>query len=271
MKIKDHFLTGEIFELKDDKIEGIKKTFPIPENLDRYYNSEDYISHHQDSNNLRTKIYKIFQHFNLNYKYNIVAKNTYKDAAILDYGCGAGDFLKVLENDFVTFGYEPNDSALQAAALKNNKTAFVDDISKIENNTLQAITLWHVLEHIENLQDTIKIFHNKLTDNGLLIIAVPNHLSYDAKKYKENWAAYDVPRHIWHFSQIGISNLLKENWILQETKPLILDAYYISLISEKYKKNPLFWLSGLFYGTISNLKSLKSGEFSSLIYIFRKK
>lgn len=271
MKIKDHFLTQEIFEIKETEIPGILKTSPIPENLDRYYESKDYISHHQDSGSLKEKLYKLLQKFNLNYKKKILISEIGKEKKVLDYGCGAGEFIKFIENDFETFGFEPNEKARSFAKEKTSKTKFISSLDEIENNSLDAITLWHVFEHIDNQKDVLNIFRNKLKINGLLIIAVPNHTSYDAKHYQEFWAAYDVPRHVFHFSKNGMIKLMNnENWKLEKIKPLLLDSYYISILSENYKKNTLSWFFGGIRGAISNFKALKTGEFSSLIYCIRK-
>ena len=272
MKIKDHFLSLEIFEIKETEIPGILKTTPLPENLEKYYESKDYISHHQDSGGLKEKLYKFLQGFNLNYKRNILAKELHRNANVLDYGCGAGEFLKFIEEDFTTFGFEPNESARNAALKKTSKTKILDVLISIENDSLDAITLWHVFEHIDNQSDILNLFHNKLKDNGLLIIAVPNHTSHDAKHYQEFWAAYDVPRHIYHFSKSGMEKLMNnKNWKIKNIKPLHLDSFYISMLSEKYKKSPIFWITGMIYGAISNFKAIKTGEFSSLIYIIEKK
>jgi len=272
MKITDHFLTKEIFELKETETKGVFRTSPIPENLDRYYESDEYISHHQDSGSLKEKLYKFLQSFNLNYKKKILSDYTMKDSKVLDYGCGAGEFLKHIENDFQTIGFEPNELARNAASKKLLKTTLISDINSIENETLDVITLWHVFEHIDNQEDMLNIFHNKLKNNGLLIIAVPNPTSDDALRYKEFWAAYDVPRHIYHFSKNGMQNLMNnQNWKIKKIKPLLLDSFYISMLSEKYKKSALFWLKGFVFGAISNFKASKTGEFSSLIYIIEKK
>ena len=273
MKIKDHFLTQEIFEIKETETKGVFKTDPVPSNLSKYYESENYISHHQDSGSLKEKIYKFLQSFNLQYKKNILVDRVKKGANVLDYGCGAGEFVKYIENDFHTFGFEPNSDARNAAIKKTEKTKIVDDIKSIENGSLDAITLWHVFEHIENQTEMLTIFHDKLKEKGLLIIAVPNPTSHDAKHYKEFWAAYDVPRHIWHFSKNGMENLISKNpdWKLRKIKPLLLDSFYISMLSEKYKKSPLFWLKAVIHGSISNIKALFNSEFSSLIYIIEKK
>jgi len=272
MKIKDHFLTQETFQLEETSTKGVFKTTPLPENLDKYYDSADYISHHQDSGSLKEKLYKFLQAFNLKYKKNILLNHVKPQSKVLDYGCGAGEFLKFIENDFGAVGFEPNEAARNAAAKKLLKATVVKEITQIENKSLAAITLWHVFEHIENQEDILKIFHTKLKDNGLLIIAVPNPTSFDAEHYKEFWAAYDVPRHIYHFSKNGMENLMNnQNWKIKKIKPLLLDSFYISMLSEKYRKSRLFWLKGLLFGAISNFKASKTGEFSSLIYIIEKK
>ncbi|MCJ8152865.1 class I SAM-dependent methyltransferase [Chryseobacterium sp. SSA4.19] len=273
MKIKDHFLSQEIFEIKETEIQGVYKTSPVPFDISKYYESEDYISHHQDSGSLKEKLYKFLQSFNLQYKKTILLDRIKKGSKVLDYGCGAGEFVKYIENDFETLGFEPDIDARNSALSKISKAAILDNINNIEDYTLDAITLWHVFEHIENQDEMLEIFSKKLKEKGLLIIAVPNPTSYDAKHYKEFWAAYDVPRHIYHFSKNGMENLIskKANWKLRKIKPLVLDSYYISMLSEKYKKSPLFWLNALLYGTISNVKALFSNEFSSLIYIIEKK
>ncbi|WP_262150159.1 class I SAM-dependent methyltransferase [Chryseobacterium foetidum] len=273
MKIKDHFLSQEVFEIIETETKGVFKTSPIPSNISKYYESEDYISHHQDSGSLKEKLYKFLQSFNLQYKKTILLDRINKGSRVLDYGCGAGEFVKYTENDFETFGFEPNPDARKAAENKISKATILDNINTIEDYSLDAITLWHVFEHIENQDEMLEIFNKKLKEKGLLIIAVPNPTSYDAKHYKEYWAAYDVPRHIYHFSKNGMENLIskKPNWKMRKIKPLVLDSYYISMLSEKYKKSSLFWIKALVHGTISNVKALFSNEFSSLIYIIEKK
>ena len=272
MKVKDHFLTQEEFEIKETAIPGVLKTHPIPENISAYYDSTDYISHHQDSGKLKEKLYKFLQSFNLNYKRNIMFDFVGKEKKVLDYGCGAGEFVKYIENDFETLGYEPNESARKYAIEKVHKTKIINSLDFIHEGTLDAITLWHVFEHIENQDDMLKEFHSKLKDKGLLIIAIPNPTSYDALKYKEFWAAYDIPRHLYHFSKSGMEKLMNnEYWTIKKIKPLLLDSFYISMLSEKYKKSPIFWVKGLIFGLISNIRASKTGEYSSLIYIIEKK
>ena len=165
MRIKDHFLTQEDFEIIETETKGIFRTVPLPANLDKYYESHDYISHHQDSGSLKEKLYKFLQVFNLSYKKNILKDLIGTEKKVLDYGCGAGEFVKYIEKDFHTFGFEPNDSARNAALKKVSKNKIVVDTSEIDNNSLDAISLWHVFEHIDNQEDILNIFYNKCTKN----------------------------------------------------------------------------------------------------------
>ena len=272
MKIKDHFLTQEEFEIKEISTPGVYKTNPVPENISAYYDSVNYISHHQDSGSLKETLYKFLQNFNLKYKRNILFEYVGKKKRVLDYGCGAGEFIKYVENDFETFGFEPNESASSAAIKKVQKTKIINNLDFIKEGSLDAITLWHVFEHIENQDEMLQQFHSKLKEKGLLIIAVPNPTSYDALKYKEFWAAYDVPRHIFHFSKSGMEKLMNNgSWKIKKIKPLLLDSFYISMLSEKYQKSSLYWLKGMIFGLISNINASKTGQYSSLIYIIEKK
>lgn len=271
IQVEDHFLTAEKFQLRLFQ-EGILQTFPVPEDLDRYYDSEEYISHHQEKPSLKQFIYKAVQKFNLNYKRNILAQYIPKKSMVLDYGMGSGDFLAFIRDDFNILGFEPSAAARGTASRKIGAENVITDIEKLADNSLEAITLWHVFEHLPSPTLSLELFRKKLKSTGFLIIAVPNFRSYDAQFYGPHWAAYDVPRHLFHYSQPGLQALLEDKgFALIQTKPLFFDAFYISLISEKYRKNPLFFLRGPLIGALSNLKATRTGQFSSLIYIFQKK
>lgn len=272
MKVLDHFLTGEPFELKPTETPGVLKTSPVPSQLSRYYQSSDYISHNQDGKSVKEKIYKWAQSINLNYKRNTIAEYLPLNAQVLDYGCGVGDFLQSIEPEFFTYGYEPSPLATNIALQKLKRTTLLSSIDDLPDQSLDAITLWHVLEHIENQEDILGKFYNKLKTNGLLFIALPNHTSFDAAHYKSFWAGYDVPRHLYHYSREGaIEKFNSPKWIIKKIKPLLLDSIYISILSEKYKKNAFGLFLGSLMGVISNIKALKTGEYSSLIYVVEKK
>jgi len=270
MKVKDHFLSKETFEIKEIS-EGILHTSPIPKNLAKYYESDEYISHNQNKKNIKTKIYNILQKINFKYKKYILNSEIANEKNILDYGCGIGNFLDYIKNEYNIIGIEPNENAKKIAEEKLGKEKIINKLSDISNLSLNIVTLWHVFEHIEEQKEFLNEIYKKLKPKGKLIIAVPNYKSYDSNYYKEYWAAYDVPRHVFHFSRIGMKNIFTtKKWNLKKVKPLILDAYYISIISEKYKENYFPIIKGLIRGLISNIKALKTGEYSSLIYIIEK-
>jgi SAM-dependent methyltransferase len=139
--------------------------------------------------------------------------------------------------------------------------------------SLDVVTLWHVMEHLEHLNEMWETLHRILKDKGVLIVAVPNPESYDARKYKEWWAAYDVPRHLWHFSPLVMQQFgEKHGFVLEKEHPMPFDAFYVSMLTEKYKSNELSFVKGLWTGTLAWFSALGNKErSSSLIYVFRKK
>ena len=170
-------------------------------------------------------------------------------------------------------GIEPNLSARTLANSKIPNTVFdVDTLQTLPEKSFDVITLWHVLEHLPNLEEDVKTIHKLLKPNGRIVVAVPNFKSFDADYFKSFWAAYDVPRHLWHFSQNSISKVFSKVQIETEsTLPLVMDAYYVSLLSNKLKTGSYRILNSLWIGFLSNLKALKSGEYSSLIYVLKSK
>ncbi len=274
MKVKDHFLTQEEFEIKENAC-GILETTPQPlkENLSHYYQSEHYISHTDSKKSIFDRLYQKAKKINLKGKKRLVEKHK-KEGRLLDYGCGVGDFLNTMKNHFHGEGIEPNPNACKIAQEKTKLTITSNtDLSVFENEHFDVITLWHVLEHIPNLKEVSEELKRILKEDGVLIIAVPNHKSFDATYYKEFWAAYDVPRHLWHFSKESMKTWW-ENFEVEliEIVPMKMDAYYVSILSEQYRnKNTFSFIKGSFIGLLSNIKALKSGEYSSLIYILKKK
>lgn len=268
---KDYTVSEEYFQLKYWDEYDMLVTYPQPklDELDSYYESEDYISHTDSKATLVDKIYQSVKRIMLNKKLEIVSSFNQNKGSLLDVGAGTGDFLNAAKNDgWSISGVEPNS---KARSLANQKNIFlVEDINQLPTQKYDVITLWHVLEHVPNLFEYIETLKSLLKENGILIIAVPNYKSYDATYYKEFWAAYDVPRHLWHFSSKGIKKLFAQfNFKLENTLPMTYDAYYVSLLSEKYKNSSFQKLKALKTGFLSNLKAKHSGEYSSLIYCFK--
>ena len=274
LKVKDHSVSGEEFDLLYNQELDMLETFPQPseENLLNYYESEDYISHTDSKRNLFEIIYQKVKSIALKRKLKLINSLSLETKNLLDLGCGTGDFLKTAKEDgWQITGIEPSPIARRFANQKTANAVFdIKELDNLPGESFDVITLWHVLEHLPNLEKHFEIFKSLLKPKGRLVIAVPNFKSYDAHYYKSFWAAYDVPRHLWHFSQRSILRLAnKQNMELQETLPMRFDAYYVSLLSEKYKSgfmNPLkaFWIAWH-----SNYGASRSGEYSSLIYVIK--
>ncbi len=272
LKVKDYSVSGETFELTENLEYGFLETTPqpSPDKLSEYYESEDYISHTDSKRNLFEKVYHLVRTYSLNKKLKLINSFSLESKNLLDVGCGTGDFLQIAkQNHWNVSGIEPNEQARGAANKKTDNSVFkTEHLESLKENTFDVITLWHVLEHLPKLENQIKIFKKLLKPNGTLIIAVPNYKSYDAKYYKNFWAALDVPRHLWHFNRASISNLL-EKFSLKviKTKPMMFDAFYVSLLSEKYKTGKMNPVKGFWVGLVSNIRSMSTKEASSIIYI----
>jgi 2-polyprenyl-3-methyl-5-hydroxy-6-metoxy-1,4-benzoquinol methylase len=274
LKVKDYSVSGEEFQLIQNKTYGFLETSPQPEakRLSDYYKTEDYISHTDSKRNLFEKVYHLVRSISLKKKLKLINSFQSLEKNLLDVGCGTGDFLQVAQqNNWNISGIEPNEQARQIANRKTNNSVFnINDLGKFKNHSFDVITLWHVLEHLPNLEQQVLTLKTLLKENGTLIVAVPNHKSNDAKHYKNFWAAYDVPRHLWHFNQDSISKLFAlQNMEVVKIKPMKFDAYYVSLLSEKYKSGSMNLFKAFWIGLRSNMKAKRSGEYSSLIYIIK--
>ncbi len=271
LKTKDHSVSGEEFQLMHSQDLDMLITEPKPKNLETYYQSDDYISHTDAQETLVDKIYQSVKKHSLKKKLNLISQCAKTNKTLLDIGAGTGDFLLVAKNNgWSVNGIEPNAKASAKAKEKG-----VTTISNIESLPLtkryHVITLWHVLEHLPDLENQIKKIISLLEDEGTLIIAVPNFKSYDAKYYNNFWAAYDVPRHLWHFSRNSIKMLFeKENMKVTKIKPMVFDSFYVSLLSEKYKTGNQHFIKAFCVGLWSNIKAWRTKEYSSLIYVLKK-
>lgn len=271
LKVKDYSVSGEEFELIKNSEFGFLETIPQPisEKIPEYYKSEDYISHTDSKRNLFEKVYHFIRNISLKKKLNLVNSFSVKEKKLLDVGCGTGDFLQIMQkNKWEAFGIEPNERARAVANKKTNHSVYESSQLNVFNPaSFDVITLWHVLEHLPNLEIHIATFKKLLKPKGVLIIAVPNYKSYDAKHYKNFWAAYDVPRHLWHFNRNSISSLVSKYAMhVTKIKPMWFDAFYVSLLSEKYRTGKMNLIKGFWIGLLSNIKSMHTKECSSLIY-----
>ncbi|WP_456378241.1 class I SAM-dependent methyltransferase [Lutibacter sp.] len=273
---KDYTVSDENFDLVYNAEFEMLETFPQPkeEDLGNYYESEEYISHTDSNKSMLDKVYQIVKKDTLNKKVKLINSFKTKNRNLLDVGCGTGDFLLNCKNNgWSVVGVEPNDNAKNNAKSKlgaNKDSVIYSELSKIKSEKFDVITLWHVLEHVPNLEVYISNLKCLLKPNGVLVIAVPNFKSYDANYYKQFWAAFDVPRHLWHFSKKSIQLLfLKDKMNVVKILPMYFDSFYVSLLSEKYKTGTTNFMKAFYIGLLSNLKALRTKEYSSLIYILK--
>lgn len=272
---KDHFLTKEKFLLKKCANCGIVFVNPRPEmnHLGNYYNSPEYISHSGSEKGLVNKIYKKIRTITHNKKYKLI-RSLSSDKSILDIGSGSGELLSLFKkNNWQTLGIEPNADARKYSVSRYGiEVVDENEIEKIPDHSFGAISMWHVLEHVPKLNKRVEELKRILTADGFLFIAVPHHDSYDAEYYKEFWAAYDVPRHLYHFTPDTLERLFqKHGFEIMKILPMKFDSYYVSLLSEKYKNGKQKLFNGFWRGYISNKKAGKHGySYSSQIYVIKK-
>ncbi|WP_370226895.1 class I SAM-dependent methyltransferase [Mesoflavibacter sp.] len=272
--IKDHSVSGEKFQLKKNEKYGFLETFPQPKTnqLSEYYKTEDYISHTDAKRNWFEKAYHLVRRFSLKQKLKLINGFKTDKKHLLDVGCGTGDFLKTAkENNWIVSGIEPNAEARTIANQKTENAVFdIEQLNNFESNSFDVITLWHVLEHLPDLEYQISILKKLLKPKGRLVVAVPNYKSFDANYYNQFWAAYDVPRHLWHFDQNSISKLFASiDMEIEQLKPMLFDAFYVSLLSEQYKSGSKNIFKGFYNGLRSNLNASRTREYSSLIYVLK--
>ncbi|CAM3556278.1 class I SAM-dependent methyltransferase [Flavobacterium gelidilacus] len=271
IKVKDHSVSKESFDLLLDEELQLLKTSPQPslDKLPSYYESEDYISHTDSKRTLFEKLYHLVKTNALKNKVALITSENPQKGNLLDIGAGTGDFLSHAKKaGFNCIGIEPNEKAKNISISKG--VSFTNTLEELENNSFDVITMWHVLEHVPDLENQIKTLKKLLKPNGTIIIAVPNYKSFDAKHYKSFWAAYDVPRHLWHFSKVSIQKLFsKEDLQLNKVKPMWFDSFYVCLLSEKYKTGKMNFVKGFFYGFVSNCSGIFKKEFSSHIYVIK--
>ena len=271
---KDYTVSKESFNIVSCDNCSFKFTNPIPDEkaIGRYYESDEYISHSNTSKGLVNSLYQTVRNHTLKKKVQLISSLT-KDKTLLDVGSGTGEFLNQCQiSGYNVQGVEPSstgrEQALNNFNLKIKEEDYLDEIPK---DSIGVVTMWHVLEHVYHLNERIEQLYKIIKPNGYLIVAVPNHTSFDAENYKEHWAAYDVPRHLYHFSPQIIKQLFeKHKFLLERTLPMKFDSFYVSMLSEKYKTGKTNLFSAFMTGLKSNLKAGKENTYSSQIYILKK-
>lgn len=278
LSAKDYTVSKEIFEIWhcDDCTLRFTQQAPVAAAIGAYYQSADYISHSDTGKGLINRLYHLVRNYTLTGKRKLVQRVTKKQTgSLLEVGAGTGAFVNEMQRaGWQVTGLEPDATARNKAHYKYGLTLrSPEELFQLDAARFDAITLWHVLEHVHDLHGYLEQFYRLIKSGGQLIIAVPNYTSCDAKVYKAYWAAYDVPRHLYHFSPKAMIQLVATNGFQPETlHPMWFDSFYVSMLSEQYKTGTGNLIGALWNGLISNLTTLgnqKRG--SSVIYIFSKK
>jgi len=268
--IKDHLVSKKDFKVSEH-LPGVLITKPYlsEEDLSKYYNSTNYISHNTGKG-LFYSLFKFLSNYMLKKKYKMIKPYLKKESLAVDFGCGLGKFTSFVSNKgFTVVGIENNSNAIKYCRENNLQT--YKSLDQIDQK-LNLICFWHSFEHVSSYDDILAQTSKLLKKDGVVLIALPNFLSYDAIYYKDMWAAYDVPRHRYHFSPAGLKSVMcNAGFDFIKKHPLLLDSYYISMLSEKYKKSKLFFLKGLIVGFVSNFTAIFTSNYSSSAFVFKKR
>lgn len=277
LSVKDHTVSGELFSIAECSSCSFRFTQNVPDadSISPYYRSEDYISHTDETKGLIGTLYKRIRSRTLVRKRKLIEKITsISKGNLLDVGCGTGAFVhQMQQKNWRVTGLEPDAGAREVAEkLYNLDLKDQNELFHLSGSSFDAITLWHVLEHVHDLAGYIQQLKFLLKEPGKLFIAVPNYTSLDARTYKEYWAAYDVPRHLYHFSPLSMQWLMEKNGLkIIQYKPMWYDSFYISLLSSKYKNGKSRWIVSLWNGFRSNVVALgNTKKCSSVIYVISK-
>lgn len=275
--VEDYTVSHESFAIAQCAACSFQFTNPRPSaaEIGKYYESDAYVSHNSAAAGVINQVYRTARFFTMRRKVALLNKRAPRRGKLLDYGCGTGHFLAAAKSaGWQVAGLEPNARAREEASRRVGQPIGQESLSSFAAGSFDAITLWHVLEHVHTLNETLAQLISLLKPDGVLLIAVPNVESLDAQHYREQWAAYDVPRHLYHFAPKTMTQLLKKHkMVVRETLPMALDAYYVSMLSERHKAERN---GGLLAVIKSGYKSNQyaeqhEGQYSSLLYVAGRK
>lgn len=270
---KDFLVSGEKFDIVECSDCRLRLTSPFPDKdkLGSYYESDEYISHTGETKGLFDSTYNMVRSYTLGRKINIVEKSSRKkQGAILDIGCGAGHFLNTMKaNGWNVKGVDASRKARELVNSQFNIDVITPEVWLNSDETYDVITCWHSLEHVYEPWDYLEKIKTQLNHGGVLIVALPNYESTDGNKYRADWAAYDTPRHLYHFTHSSMEKIMTANGFnIEDINRMPFDAFYISVLSARTAgRSPI---SGIWNGFVSWLFSMvNKKKCSSLIYIMK--
>ncbi len=275
LKVRDYTVSQEEFGVWECGDCSLRFTQDIPsqDEIGRYYQSAAYVSHSDTKKGLINKLYHFVRNYTLRSKRNLIERTSrIKAGKLLDVGAGTGMFAKAMQDaGWKVTGLEPDETARLNALNQGLQLHPADKLFSLDPGCYDVITMWHVLEHVHDLHGYLNSFQKILKKGGTLFIAVPDYTSYDAAHYKQYWAAYDVPRHLYHFSPESMNRLmLQHGFVVKDYKPMWFDSFYVSMLSEQYKSGKNNLLKAIMNGMRSNIAALKDAKkCSSIIYVIK--
>jgi 2-polyprenyl-3-methyl-5-hydroxy-6-metoxy-1,4-benzoquinol methylase len=248
---------------------------PSKEEIGRYYESENYISHSNTKRGIINNIYHLVRNYTLVKKVELINSFNTSGKNLLDIGCGTGEFLLAAKRrGWIVTGIEPGKKAREFGKINYQLEIFEENkLQSFEIQSFDVISLWHVLEHVHDLKSLVGELKRIIKEKGILLVAVPNCVSADAIHYRNDWAGYDVPRHLYHFTPEDIKQLFSEFGMeVFDLRPMVFDAYYVSILSEKYLHSKFGFVNAVWQGFLSNISARSNpAKYSSVIYQIRKK
>lgn len=275
-QVKDYTVSQKLFPVWhcDNCTLRFTQHAPGVTSIGTYYQSEDYISHTETKKGIVNRMYLSVRKITLADKRRLLQSAVrIKSGRSLDIGAGTGAFVQHLrESGWDAAGIEPSEQAREVARSHGIELLPAEQLSQLESSSFDAITLWHVLEHVHDFHGYLEQLKRLIKPHGRIFIAVPNYTSPDAAFYQTHWAAYDVPRHLYHFSPASMERLLEKHHMeLDSIHPMWFDSFYVSLLSEKYKTGKSRLAPAFFIGLWSNIRAFVNRErCSSLIYVCTK-
>lgn len=274
----DHLVSGDSFLIRRCNACSFCFTCDTPseKEIDRYYLSEDYISHSDKRLSLTDRLYHLARSCMLGRKHRLVTAVTRKKTGtLLDAGSGTGYFASYMQQrGWKVTGIELSEQARNYSASRFGITAVAPAaLMNMPARSADCITFWHVIEHLYDPAMWMREAGRILKDDGKCLIALPNLASADAKWFGRRWAALDVPRHLWHFTPATMTRFVSDNgFTCNKIRSLPLDVFYISVLSYRNRGCRLSLIRGLMTGALLSVSSFfrKYGA-SSLIYELSKK
>jgi len=251
---------------------GFKFLSPRPKfsGITYYYENDDYDPHRLENKSIFHTVYGWVQKIALRWKFKHISKFI-RSGNLLDIGGGGGRFCSYFKSKGWRVSLQDNSSKARFLAQEADIETYTL-LSEIQSQQFDLITMWHSLEHIHAIDALFQNVNRLTSDDGFLVVAVPNINAPERKFLGKDWAPWDAPRHLYHFNYAQLSKLLRKyGWKIEFSMPMIQDTPYNILLSLNIK-SPLELIWGGFVLLYSLIKITIGGvnSSSSLMVICKK-